>query len=95
MDVEKSVEEILVDFRKSLQADGGNIKLVEVTDGVAKVRLTRTEVPVTFSTFLRTYKTREVISCGRCRVPSSTIIKVLESLLKEKIPGIIKVETIK
>ena len=34
--VEKALEKI----RPSLQADGGNIELVDVTDGVVKVRLT-------------------------------------------------------
>ena len=34
--VEKALEKI----RPALQADGGNIELVDVTDGVVKVRLT-------------------------------------------------------
>jgi Fe-S cluster biogenesis protein NfuA len=34
--VEKALEKI----RPSLQADGGNIELVDVTDGVVKVKLT-------------------------------------------------------
>ncbi len=34
--VEKSLEKI----RPSLQADGGDVELVEVTDGIVKVRLT-------------------------------------------------------
>ncbi len=34
--VEKALEKI----RPSLQADGGNIELIDVTDGVVKVRLT-------------------------------------------------------
>ena len=35
-DVEKALEKI----RPALQADGGNVELVDVTDGVVKVRLT-------------------------------------------------------
>ena len=34
--VEKALEKI----RPALQADGGNIELIDVTDGVVKVRLT-------------------------------------------------------
>ncbi|MGA8573395.1 MAG: NifU family protein [Desulfobaccales bacterium] len=35
-----SVEQALAKVRPMLQRDGGDIELVEVTDGVAKVRLT-------------------------------------------------------
>lgn len=94
MEVEK-IKEIMGDFRKSLQSDGGDIELVGVESGIVTVRVTRTTIPVTFSTFLRTYKTREGISCGKCRIPTSTIIKVLESTLKENIPGIKKVKLVK
>jgi Fe-S cluster biogenesis protein NfuA len=39
--VQKRVEAALNKIRPSLQADGGNVELVEVTaEGVAKVRLT-------------------------------------------------------
>ena len=34
------VEEVLDKIRPSLVADGGNVELVEVEDGVVKVRLT-------------------------------------------------------
>ncbi len=34
------VEKALDKIRPALQADGGNIELVDVTDGVVKVRLT-------------------------------------------------------
>jgi Fe-S cluster biogenesis protein NfuA len=95
MQMEKSIEEIILDFRTSLQADGGDIELMDVRDGIVKVRITRTSVPVTFSTFLRKYKTREGVSCGRCRIPTSTIVAVLEATLKEKISGIEKVEVVK
>jgi len=95
MQIEKSIEEIILDFRTSLQADGGDIELMDVRDGIVKVRITRTSVPVTFSTFLRKYKTREGVSCGRCRIPTGTIVAVLEATLKEKISGIEKVEVVK
>jgi len=94
MDLKESVEEILADFRKSLQADGGDIELLGVADGIVKVRISRTTVPVTFSSFLRKYKTREGVSCGRCQIPTKTIVLALETALKEKIPQITKVEAI-
>ncbi len=69
------MNEILSDFRKSLQADGGDIELVNAANGIVKVRITRTSVPATFSTFLRKYKTRKGVSCGRCQIPASTIAR--------------------
>lgn len=85
--MEISIEQIILEFQKSLQADGGDIELMDVRDGIVKVRITRTSVPVTFSTFLRKYKTREGVSCGRCRIPTGTIVAVLGATLKEKYQG--------
>jgi Fe-S cluster biogenesis protein NfuA len=93
--MKESIEGILSGFRTSLKEDGGDIALVEVVDGIVRVRITRTTVPVTFSKFLREHRTREGIGCGRCRIPTSTIVKVLEAELKEKVPGISKVEVVK
>ena len=90
MDLIGQVEEILADFKKSLRADGGDIELLGVKDGVVKVCISRTTVPVTFSSFLRKYRTREGISCGRCQIPTKTIVVALEAALKEKIPHIVK-----
>jgi Fe-S cluster biogenesis protein NfuA len=95
MQIERSIEEIILDFRKSLQADGGDIEFMDFRDGIVKVKITRTSVPVTFSTFLRKYRTREGVSCGRCRIPTGTVVAVLEATLKEKISGIKKVEVVK
>ena len=39
-DTKKLVEQALEKIRPMLQRDGGDIELVEVTDGVVKVRLT-------------------------------------------------------
>ena len=36
----ESVEKALEKIRPALQADGGNIELIDVVDGVVKVRLT-------------------------------------------------------
>jgi len=91
----ESVEEIIADFRKSLQADGGDIELLDVADGIVKVRISGTTVPATFSYFLRKYRTREGVSCGRCQIPTKTIVSALEGALKEKIPQITKVEAVR
>ncbi len=37
--MEKKVQEVLEKIKPSLQADGGDVELVEVKDGVVKVRL--------------------------------------------------------
>jgi Fe-S cluster biogenesis protein NfuA len=39
-EVRENVEKALEKIRPALQADGGNIELVDVVDGVVKVRLT-------------------------------------------------------
>ena len=39
-DIKKAVEVALGKIRPMLQRDGGDIELVEVTDGIVKVRLT-------------------------------------------------------
>ena len=36
----EKVEEVLNDVRPMLQADGGNVELIDVNDGIVKVRLT-------------------------------------------------------
>lgn len=38
-DMEEKVRAVLEDVRPSLQADGGDVELVDVTDGVVKVRM--------------------------------------------------------
>jgi len=37
--VKEKVEEAIQEIRPYLQADGGNIELIDVTDGVVKVKL--------------------------------------------------------
>ncbi|MEK6977986.1 MAG: NifU family protein [Candidatus Hydrothermarchaeota archaeon] len=38
--MEREVREVLAEIRSSLQADGGDIELLEIKGGVVKVRLT-------------------------------------------------------
>ena len=37
--MKEKVEEVIQQIRPHLQADGGNIELIDVTDGVVKVKL--------------------------------------------------------
>ena len=95
MGMDDAINEILAGFRRSLREDGGDIELIGTEDGVVRVRITGTTVPATFSTFLREYKTRQAINSGKCCIPPSTIVAVLQTKLKEKIPRIRKVEVVK
>ena len=38
--MEQEIKEVLAEIRSSLQADGGDIELLEIKGGVVKVRLT-------------------------------------------------------
>lgn len=60
-------------IRLVLKADGGDITLIDFSDGVAKIALEKTRVPVTFSNFLVTFKVGTGCSCGRCLIPSVVI----------------------
>ncbi|MCK5109743.1 MAG: NifU family protein [Methanosarcinales archaeon] len=45
-------------IRPVLKADGGDITLIDFSDGFVKIALEKTYVPVTFSNFLVTFKVR-------------------------------------
>ena len=81
-------------IRPVLKADGGDITLVEFSDGVAKIDLEKTRVPVTFSNFLVTFKVRTGCSCGRCPIPSVAIRDGVLKRLKEEISDIRNVEVV-
>ena len=81
-------------IRPVLKADGGDITLVDFSDGVVKIALEKTRVPVTFSKFLVTFKVMTGCSCGRCRVPSVAIRDGVLKRLKEEMPGIRGVEVV-
>jgi len=71
----EKVEKALESIRPALQADGGNVELVDVTaDGVVKVRLTG--------------------ACGCCPMSTYTLKLGIEQQLKEKVPGVKKVEQV-
>ena len=67
-DVEKALEEV----KPNLQADGGDIELVDVVDGIVRVKLKG--------------------SCADCPMSAMTLRNGVERYLKNKIPGIKKVE---
>jgi len=82
-------------IRPALKADGGDITLVDFSDGVVKIALEKTRVPVTFSNFLVTFKVRTGCSCGRCPIPSVAIQDGVLKRLKEEIPDIKSVEVVR
>lgn len=74
--MKEQVEEALKDIRPALQADGGDIELVDVDEesGVVKVKL--------------------VGACAGCPMSQMTLQMGVERVLKEKIPGVTKVENV-
>ena len=74
MTIKAEVEKVLEEIRPQLQADGGNIELVDVEEGVVKVKLKG--------------------SCAGCPMAQMTLQWGVGRYLKNKIPGIQKVEAI-
>ncbi len=68
------VEKVLNKIRPALQADGGDVELVDVEDGVVKVRLTG--------------------ACHGCPMATMTLKGGIETLLKEEIPSVQRVESV-
>ena len=81
-------------IRLVLKADGGDITLVDFSEGVVRIALEKTRVPVTFSKFRVTFKVTTGCSCGRCRVPSVAIRGGVLKRLKEEMPDIRNVEVV-
>ncbi len=72
--VKDKVEKALEEMRPQLQADGGDIELVDVKDGIVKVKMKG--------------------ACVGCPMSTMTLQWGVESFLKKKIPGIVKVEAV-
>jgi len=70
----EKVEKVIESIRPNLQADGGDIELVSVEEGVVKVRLKG--------------------ACAGCPMSQLTLSMGVEKVLKEQIPGIVKVESV-
>jgi Fe-S cluster biogenesis protein NfuA len=73
-DMREDVEKALVEVRPALQADGGDLELVDVVDGVVKVRLKG--------------------ACAGCAFSQMTLTNGVERLLKERVPGVERVENV-
>jgi Fe-S cluster biogenesis protein NfuA len=70
--IEDQVKKALQDLRPRLNADGGDIELLGVENGVVKVRLKG--------------------ACVGCPMSTMTLKNGVERYLKQRIPGIIRVE---
>lgn len=64
----EKVEEALKQIRPNLKADGGDVQLVDITDGVVKVKLTG--------------------ACGSCPMSTFTLSRVIERVIKERVPEV-------
>jgi Fe-S cluster biogenesis protein NfuA len=73
-DMREDVEKALTHVRPALQADGGDVELVDVVDGVVKVRLKG--------------------ACAGCAFSQMTLTNGVERLLKERVPGVERVENV-
>ena len=69
----EKVKEALDKIRPMLKADGGDVELVGVEDGVVKVRLQG--------------------ACAGCPMSQMTLKNGIEKMLKEKVPGVVSVES--
>lgn len=69
------IEHIITkEIAPNLQADGGNIELIDVKDGIVKVKLTG--------------------SCAGCPMSKMTLQWGVERVLKQKVPGVVRVEAV-
>ena len=72
----EQVKEVLETIRPALQADGGDVELVDVTeDGIVKVKL--------------------VGACGHCPMSTMTLKMGIERRMKERIPEVAYVESVR
>jgi Fe-S cluster biogenesis protein NfuA len=72
--MKEQVAAVLEEIRPNLQADGGDIELVDVVDGVVKVRLKG--------------------ACAGCPMSQMTLAHGVERVLKDRIPGVVRVESV-
>ena len=74
--MKQEVEEQLNDIRPALQADGGDIELVDVDEktGVVQVKL--------------------LGACAGCPMSQMTLQMGVERIVKNKVPGVTKVENV-
>ena len=74
--MKQEVEEQLNEIRPALQADGGDIELVDVDEktGIVQVKL--------------------LGACAGCPMSQMTLQMGVERILKNKVPGVTKVENV-
>jgi len=72
--MQEEVEAVVNEIRPLLQADGGDIELVGVEEGVVKVRLRG--------------------ACAGCPGAQMTLKMAVERRLKERVPGVERVESV-
>jgi len=72
--VEKKVQKALDEIRPNIQADGGDIELVAVENGIVKVRLQG--------------------HCVGCPMSAMTLKAGVEAHLKNRVPEVVKVESV-
>jgi Fe-S cluster biogenesis protein NfuA len=73
-EIRSKVQETIDLIRPALQADGGDVELVDVVDGVVQLRL--------------------VGACHGCPSASVTLHRGIERYLKERIPEVLRVESV-
>ena len=74
VDLREEIEKALDEVRPALRADGGDVELVGVEDGVVKVALRG--------------------ACAGCAFSQMTLTNGVERILKEKVPGVERVENV-
>ena len=72
--LEKKVQKALDEIRHNIQADGGDIELVAVENGIVKVRLQG--------------------HCVGCPMSAMTLKQGVEAHLKQRVPEVVKVESV-
>ena len=73
--MKEKVQAALDQIRPALQADGGDVELVNIDDGVVSVRLTG--------------------ACGGCPMSTMTLKMGIEKALKQQIPEVKEVVSVK
>ena len=92
-EVDRIIQESI---RPVINADGGDITLVDVNDdGVVHITIEKTTVPITFSSFLMTFKVRKGCSCGMCKIPNVAVAEGVLKRLQEELPYITEVVIVK
>ena len=71
----EKVEAALARIRPALQADGGDVELIDVREGVVSVRL--------------------VGACGGCPMSTMTLRNGIERILKQDVPEVKEVVTVR